>query len=55
MKLKIYFEDIEIGLPIDVTEKKISENMIDLKETFKLIVDNAHLLDTIKYTDNDGR
>lgn len=55
MKLKIYFEDIEIGLPIDKTEKKISENMTDLKETFKSIVDNAHLLDLIKYKDNDGR
>jgi hypothetical protein len=55
MKLKIFFEDIEIGLPIDTTEKKISENMTDLRETFKLIVDNAHLLDLIKYTQNNGR
>jgi hypothetical protein len=55
MKLKIYFDDIEIGLPIDTTTKKINENLEVLKETFTFMVENAEVLEKLKLNEYDGR
>lgn len=54
MKLKIYFDDIEIGLPTDTTPKQISVNLDGMKETFALVVESTELLDKLKITELDG-
>lgn len=55
MKLKIYFDDIEIGLPEDTTPKKINENLEILRQTFTIMVENAEVLEKLKLTEYDGR
>ena len=54
MKLKIYFEDIEIGLPQDKTEKKISGNLTELKNYWNSMMENSWILDQLKTEDYDG-
>lgn len=54
MELKIFFDEIEIGLPQDRTPKKILENLDVMAQTFAHVVENSNLLEELKITEYHG-
>lgn len=48
MKFIIYFEDVEIALPLVQEDKKINEMLEELKPKFSQLIDNAKLLKFFK-------
>ena len=54
MKLKIFFLDIEVGLPQNTTPKQINENLSELKEYWALMMENSWILDHLKTDEYNG-
>jgi hypothetical protein len=48
MEFKIYYENVEIALPLVKTDKKINEMLNDLQPRFSQLVDDAKLLKFFK-------
>lgn len=54
MKLKIFFDDIEIGLPTNKKPKQIEANLEGMLQTFSYLVENTELLERLKITETNG-
>jgi hypothetical protein len=48
MEFKIYYEDVEIALPLAQENKKINEMLNELQPRFSQLVDDAKLLKFFK-------
>jgi hypothetical protein len=48
MEFKIYYEDVEIALPIVQDDKDINEMLNDLQPRFSQLIDNIKLLKFFK-------
>jgi hypothetical protein len=55
MKFKIYYENVEIALPLVQEDKKINEMLNDLQPRFSQLVDNTKLLNFFKLSIKYGK